>query len=74
MGILYSCFAGQAKNLPIPSLHRLTIGESYNSVSVIPIKYCCNLSLVLLYGQLGEMHICYRYVAIHILNFFLNCL
>ena len=73
MDILYSCFAGQAKNLPFLSLHRLTIGESHNLVSVIPFK-CCSLPLVLLNGQLEEMHTCYCYVATHILKLFSNCL
>ena len=49
--------------LTFSSLHKLTISESHNPVYVISFKCCCDLPLVLLNGQLGEMHICYRYIA-----------
>ena len=68
MDILYGRFSGQAKNLPSSSLHRLTIGGNHNPVSVMPFSFCSSLILDLLNGQLGEIHICYLYVAIHILN------
>ena len=73
MDILYSRFVGKANNLPFSSVHRLTIGESQTSASVIPFYCCCSFPLVLLKGQLGKMRTCYRCVAIYILNFCLNC-
>jgi len=71
--ILYSRFAGKAENLTIfKSTHINHWLESWSSFwNTVLMSYSC---LVLLNGQLGNIHICFHYVAIHILNLFSNCL